>query len=71
VGHPKAILERLSEEHGIVTLPEDEPGFQVGDRVEIIPNHVCPSVNLMEELVVVRDGRVIDRWPVAARGKVR
>jgi D-serine deaminase-like pyridoxal phosphate-dependent protein len=71
VGHPAAILSRLSEEHGVVTVPPDEPGFAVGDRVEIIPNHVCPAINLMDELAIVRDGRVIDRWPVTARGRVR
>lgn len=71
VGHPEAIIERLSEEHGMVTLPPGEPGFAVGDRIEIIPNHVCPTVNLTDELVIVRDGHVVDRWPVAARGKVR
>ncbi len=46
-------------------------GFDVGDRVEIIPNHICPAVNLTDELVIVRDGHVVDHWPVAARGKVR
>ena len=55
----------------MVTLSPDERGFDVGDRVEIIPNHICPAVNLTDELVIVRDGHVIDRWPVAARGKVR
>jgi D-serine deaminase-like pyridoxal phosphate-dependent protein len=71
VGHPEAIIERLSEEHGMVNLPPGVSGFNVGDRVEIIPNHVCPAVNLMDELLIVRGGRVVDRWPVAARGKVR
>jgi D-serine deaminase-like pyridoxal phosphate-dependent protein len=71
VGHPQATIARLSEEHGVVLLPPDAPGFAVGDRFEIIPNHVCPAVNLMDELAIVRDGRVVDRWPVAARGKVR
>jgi D-serine deaminase-like pyridoxal phosphate-dependent protein len=71
VGHPEAIIERLSEEHGMVTLPPGVSGFNVGARVEIIPNHVCPAVNLMDELLIVRGGRVVDRWPVAARGKVR
>jgi D-serine deaminase-like pyridoxal phosphate-dependent protein len=71
VGHPEAVIARVSEEHGVVLLPPGEPGFAVGDRHEIIPNHVCPTINLTDELLVVRDGRVIDRWPVAARGKVR
>jgi D-serine deaminase-like pyridoxal phosphate-dependent protein len=71
VGHRGATIARLSEEHGVVTLPDDEIGFDVGDRVEIIPNHICPAVNLTDELVMVRDGHVVDRWPVTARGKVR
>jgi D-serine deaminase-like pyridoxal phosphate-dependent protein len=71
VGHPGATIARLSEEHGVVTLPPIEHGFDVGDRVEIIPNHICPAVNLTDELVVIHNGHVVDHWPVAARGKVR
>jgi D-serine deaminase-like pyridoxal phosphate-dependent protein len=71
VGHPAATIARLSEEHGVVTLPPDELGFAIGDRVEIIPNHICPAVNLYDEMLIARGGRIIDRWPVAARGRVR
>jgi D-serine deaminase-like pyridoxal phosphate-dependent protein len=71
VGHPAATIARLSEEHGVVVLSAAETGFDVGDRVEIIPNHICPAVNLTDELVMIRDGQVVDHWPVAARGKVQ
>ncbi|MGC4190943.1 MAG: alanine racemase [Thermomicrobiales bacterium] len=71
VGHPDVAITKLSEEHGVCEVPEGETGFAVGDRVEIIPNHVCPTVNLMDELTIVRDGRIVDIWPIAARGKVR
>ncbi len=73
VGHPRAEIARLSEEHGVVLLPEgeDRDAFRVGDRVEIIPNHVCPTVNLQDQLFLLRDGRLADVWDVAARGKVR
>ena len=72
-GKPPAgsVIERLSEEHGVVAIPEDDPGYVIGERVEIIPNHICPSINLLDELNIVRDGQVIDVWPIAARGKVR
>jgi D-serine deaminase-like pyridoxal phosphate-dependent protein len=69
VGHPTSVIERLSEEHGVVRIGEDDAGFTIGQQVEIIPNHVCPSVNLFDELTILRDGQVIDVWPVAARGK--
>ena len=71
VGHAAAEITKLSEEHGTVHVPAGMPGFAIGDRVEIIPNHVCPTVNLQDELFVVRNGDLIDRWPIAARGKVR
>jgi D-serine deaminase-like pyridoxal phosphate-dependent protein len=71
VEYPDAVIERLSEEHGVVRLPESARGMKVGDKVEIIPNHVCPTVNLQDELYLVRDGELAETWPVIARGKVR
>ena len=62
-------LVRLTEEHGVV---EPAPGasFRVGERVRVIPAHVCPVVNLHDRLFAVRDGRVERELPVAARGRV-
>ena len=71
VGHPDVVISKLSEEHGVFSVPEGEAGLEIGDRVEIIPNHICPTVNLMDELLIARDGKIIDTWKVAARGKVR
>lgn len=71
VGHPDVRIVKLSEEHAVCLLPEETEGFAIGDRVEIIPNHVCPTVNLMNELLIVRDGAIVDTWRVAARGMVR
>ncbi len=71
VGHPDVIITKLSEEHGVCQLPAGEQGFQVGDTVEVIPNHICPTVNLMDQMAIVRDGKVIDYWKVAARGRVQ
>ncbi len=68
---PDARIARLNEEHGIVELPPGTAGPLVGDRLEIIPNHVCPVVNLQDELFVARDGRLVDRWRIVARGCVR
>ncbi|MCO5218147.1 MAG: alanine racemase [Thermomicrobiales bacterium] len=71
VSHPDVIIDRLSEEHGACVLPEGEEGFEVGDTVEVIPNHICPTINLMDRMAVVRDGEVVDYWQVAARGRVQ
>jgi D-serine deaminase-like pyridoxal phosphate-dependent protein len=39
--------------------------------VAIVPNHICPAINLAAALTMVEDGRVLDRRPVAARGLVQ
>jgi len=55
-----------SEEHLVVETPRAAE-FPVGSVVYAVPRHVCPTVALHEEVVVVRDGRGVDRWHVAAR----
>ena len=71
VGHPGSIIYQVNEEHGSIRIPADDPGFTLGEHVEIIPNHVCPAVNLHDEMLIIRDGLVVDSWKIAARGKVR
>ncbi|MBO0805334.1 MAG: hypothetical protein J2P25_19930, partial [Nocardiopsaceae bacterium] len=63
---PEATIASLSEEHAVVRGLR-ESRLTVGDLVRVVPNHVCPVVNLTGSLLVVRDGQVIDRWPVLAR----
>lgn len=61
---PAARIERIWEHHGVVTIPPGTPAPAVGDRVQVIPNHVCSVVNLVDEFVV---GDEV--WPVSARGR--
>ena len=65
--HPRARVVQLSEHHAVVAWDEGPPP-ELGSRVRVVPNHVCNAVNLVDELVAVRAGEVVDRWPVAARG---
>ncbi len=66
-----AVLVKLNEEHGFLDLSNAELKLRVGDRVEVIPNHCCTTVNLHDELVAVRKGEVVETWRIAARGKVK
>ena len=68
VDHPDWQLNSLSEEHGATVIPPDDP-VQIGERARIIPNHICPVVNLFDKIFVTRGDVVIDEWAVAARGK--
>jgi D-serine deaminase-like pyridoxal phosphate-dependent protein len=43
----------------------------VGEVVTLVPNHVCPCVNLHDEVVVHRGGEVVGTWKVGARGRIR
>jgi D-serine deaminase-like pyridoxal phosphate-dependent protein len=65
--HPEARVVQLSEHHAVMEWA-DGPTPARGERLRVVPNHVCNAVNLADELVVVNDGAVTDRWPVAARG---
>lgn len=67
--YPDAIIERLSDYHGIVHIPPGSPAPHLGQVVAVAPNHVCPVVDLFEAYLVVRAGRVVGRWPVDARGR--
>jgi D-serine deaminase-like pyridoxal phosphate-dependent protein len=67
--HPDTILEGLSEEHGHLVIPDDSP-IRIGDRLRVIPNHICPCINLQDEVFLISGDQVIDRWKVAARGMV-
>ena len=69
VGHPGIVVEKLSEEHGWLKL-EDGESVQIGDRLEVIPNHACVVTNLFNEVAVTRGDKVEDTWTVAARGKM-
>jgi D-serine deaminase-like pyridoxal phosphate-dependent protein len=62
---------RLSEEHGWLRLDPAGSDVKIGETLEIVPVHACPVANLADELTVVRDGTVIERWAVAAAGRVR
>lgn len=67
--YPEARVTALSEHHATVVWPDDEELPALGQRLRLIPNHVCLAMNLVDEVTVVRDGAVVDRWMVAARGR--
>ena len=70
VGYPGAVLERLTEEHGMLSVDE-ECDLEVGDTLQVIPNHICSTVNLHDEVYLVGEGGIVEEMRVAARGKVR
>ena len=68
---PGARFHKMNEEHGFIDLTNAEASFRVGDRVHVIPNHICVAVNLHERVYGVRGDQVEDVWTVDARGKLQ
>jgi D-serine deaminase-like pyridoxal phosphate-dependent protein len=63
-------IERLSEEHATVRMLSGTSPRQPGDRVRIVPNHACVVSNMVDDIALVDGTKVLDRLPVAARGKI-
>jgi D-serine deaminase-like pyridoxal phosphate-dependent protein len=66
---PEAQVTALWEEHGVLHLDGDARRLAVGDTIEVIPNHVCPTINLTDVWYGIREGVVEQEFAVAARGK--
>jgi D-serine deaminase-like pyridoxal phosphate-dependent protein len=67
--HPDVIVARMSEEHGVLDLERSDWRPSVGERVRVVPNHVCIVVHLNDLVYGVRGSAVVSSWPVAARGR--
>jgi len=57
-----------SDEHGVIAVPEGVAAPRLGDRLQLLPGHCDPTVNLHDHIVAVRGGRVEEVWAVDARG---
>lgn len=69
VGRPDLVMDRLSEEQGVITSTKAgaSTGLGLGERVAIIPPHCCTTVNLQTAILMVGDER--SWWDfISARG---
>ncbi|MEX2467815.1 MAG: alanine racemase [Gemmatimonadota bacterium] len=66
--HPDVLVGSLSEEHGVLDLASSSWKPEVGDRVHVVPNHVCVSVNLQDALLA-SDGTVHEWITLEGRGR--
>lgn len=68
---PRYTYGVLGDEHGSLSWEEGTPALSVGDRVEMIPSHIDPTVNLHDVYYAYRNGIIEEIWPVDSRGKVQ
>lgn len=65
------VLNRMTEEHGMMLVKPGAKKHEVGDQLLVIPNHICTTVNLHAQAVLIKDHREILRTiRIDARGCV-
>jgi D-serine deaminase-like pyridoxal phosphate-dependent protein len=65
--HPELTVASVSQEHGLIRAAAPaaiEGKFEVGQQIEIIPNHSCLTEAHFDEYVVIGGGRIMDRWHI-------
>ena len=55
-----------SEEHGVLKVANWD-SVKVGDVFYGVPFHICPTINLHDEVSVIENGMKIDAWEITAR----
>jgi D-serine deaminase-like pyridoxal phosphate-dependent protein len=68
---PETVFHKMNEEHGYLDVRRAGRRFEIGERLRIIPNHICVAVNLHERMYGIRVGKVEEIWEVAGRGKLQ
>ena len=71
IGFGKLTDMELSAEHTIVNLAEPSDTPRVGDKVEFVVGYTDTTLNLHDELVGIRKGKVEVVWSILGRGKLK
>lgn len=66
-------LYQLSEEHGWLRWTGDGPpgGLTIGQRVQILPNHICSAFHMLGQSEIVEGGEHVATWVATGRGESR
>lgn len=67
---PGVVYVKASDEHGVLAIDSNATTITLGEKIKLVPGHCDPTVNLYDELILVRNDRVEAIWPISARGAV-
>jgi D-serine deaminase-like pyridoxal phosphate-dependent protein len=70
VGREGITIDRLSAEHGALKLGPAAQDLKIGDKLEFIPGYGDLTTVLHNQFYVLHDGRLLDIWPLTARGRL-
>lgn len=57
-GNPDLQLSRMNEEHGIITSKAGKTGLAVGQKIALLPLHICTAINLQNNVYLLENGRL-------------
>lgn len=58
---------KANDDHGILAVA-DAAAVSLGEKLMLLPGNCDPTMNLYDDLICIRDGRVETIWPISARG---
>jgi D-serine deaminase-like pyridoxal phosphate-dependent protein len=70
IGREGITVQSLSAEHGILKLAPAAQDLKIGDRLEFIPGYGDFTTVLHNQFFVLQEGRLVDIWPLTARGRL-
>lgn len=68
---PDADFEKMNEEHGFIDTRTCSRRWIIGEKVRVIPNHICVAMNLHERVYGCKGEEVVEVWQVEGRGKLQ
>jgi len=63
-------ISNVYDEHAIIYDENLSKTLSIGDKIEIIPNHICPVSNLYDKAYLVSKGKIIKAIKISARGQM-
>lgn len=64
-------IHGVFDEHAIIYNENFRNQVNIGDKVEIIPNHICPVCNLYEKAYLISESEVVEVLEVECRAKLQ
>ena len=70
-GFEDVYVHAVFDEHAIIYDKGFRNQVNIGDKVQIIPNHICPVCNLYEKAYLISKGEVVEEIDIEGRGKLQ
>jgi D-serine deaminase-like pyridoxal phosphate-dependent protein len=70
MGREDVVVDWLSAEHGVLKLGPTAQDLKIGDRLELVPGYGDLTTTLHNQFYVLQEGRLVDIWPLTARGRL-